>query len=165
MSWADYERLGEDVRSEYIDGRLMMTPAPSRAHQICQRLVPVLQGAVHQAEVTLGWGWKPRADEFVPDLMVHPVTDENIRFTGMPLLVVEVLSGNRADDLVGKATKYDALGLSDYWVVDPRAHSLTTFHLDGAAYESTGLYDAGVDELTFAHYSVHVDVDVDALLA
>jgi Uma2 family endonuclease len=47
----------------------------------------------------------PGPDEFIPDVMVHPVTAENVRFTGTPLLLIEVLSTNRSDDLVVRTGK------------------------------------------------------------
>ncbi len=49
---------------------------------------------------------------------------------------MEVLSGNRGDDLVRKATKYAAAGLPHYWIVDPRGEVVQTFVLEGGTYRS-----------------------------
>jgi Uma2 family endonuclease len=76
---------------------------------------------------------------------------------------VEVLSGNRADDLVVKATKYAAGGLTDYWVVDPRDHIVETFALAGDAYRSTGRWSSGTATLTFG--GIEVSLDIDALFS
>ncbi len=161
MSWRDYENLPEGVHGEYVDGALVMTPAPSRQHQdICIRMVNALQRAIgDELGVTTGWGWKPAADEFVPDVMVYPATEEMTRFTGTPTLVVEVLSDNRSDDLVTKSSKYAAAGLPHYWVVDPRGHVFHSYVLTDGTYRHTGSHDSGRPRLSFEGMDVSIDVD------
>lgn len=94
----DYLALGEQVLAEYIDQRIVMVPPPSLQHQFaCGRLVRLLECVVpDDRRVIAGAGWKPDADEFVPDVMVFEKNDETMRFTGTPDLVVEVLSSNAA---------------------------------------------------------------------
>ena len=67
------------------------------------------------------------ADEFGPDLMVFDDTEENVRYTGVPHLVVEVLSTDPWRDVVRKLRKYAEVGLSRYWIIDPEQPELVVY--------------------------------------
>ena len=59
-------------------------------------------------------------DEFIPDLMVFDVDRhyDDRHLTATPHLAVEILSTDRARDIIRKAAKYAALGLERYWIID-----------------------------------------------
>ncbi|WP_299038494.1 Uma2 family endonuclease [uncultured Pseudokineococcus sp.] len=159
MGWDEYVCLGDDVHGEYIDGCLVGTP-PSRQHQnAARRLARLLeQHLLTGHDVVTAWGWKPGADEYGPDVMVHPRTDEQVRFTGTPLLCVEVLSTNRGDDLVRKASKYARAGLPQYWVLDPLEPSLRMYALEDGAYRQVGVVTGRGDTPGWPGLVVDLDV-------
>lgn len=165
MSWADYNELGDEVPGEYIDGALLMVPTPDRHHQaailhLVSRLSTVCRPG---EEVTTGWGWSPVgvSEEYVPDVMVFPATNDQIRFGGIPLLCVEITSGDRGTDLVVKRAKYAAAGLRDYWVVDRLEPALIQYEVDGDLLVETGRrVGSGVITVSFSGRSVELDLDL-----
>ena len=137
MSWETYDSLEYDDAyrgAEYMDGELVVPPGfPSRGHQKAIRyLEDQLEHTLADGEeVISGFGWKPEGieEEYGPDVMVYVPDGSERRFTGTPLLCVEVTSGNRGNDMVRKRAKYAAAGLRDYWIVDRRDKTLRCHEL------------------------------------
>ena len=117
-------------RYELVDGSLLVTPAPTPAHQIAVlRLVQLLDPGPGSEVVAL-----PAPVNYV--ISAHDVPQPDVVLTlcanltsrgveGTPLLAVEVLSpGTRPHDLGTKRLLYASAGVPRYWIVDPAAPSL-----------------------------------------
>ncbi|MCR1784244.1 Uma2 family endonuclease [Nocardioides carbamazepini] len=166
MTWEEY--LAADVvPSEYYGGALVVAAQPSQRHQDVEfRLQLILvRHLAPGTKVTRGWGWIPTGvrEELGPDLMVHDVTEEQRALSGIPHLVVEVVSSNRGNDYVAKAQRYAAWGAPSYWIVDPRDHVVVTMELVDGLYVETGRFTSG--QATLRYGEVEVSLDIDELLA
>lgn len=148
MSWETYDSLDYDDAlrgAEYMDGALVLPPgAPDLGHHdaidyLRDQLRPTLAAG---ERTTSGFAWKPEGinEEYIPDVMVFVPGDDRRRFTGLPLLCVEVTSGNRSRDLVEKRNYYAAAGLPDYWIADRKDHALRCHELRGGVLVETGTF-------------------------
>jgi Uma2 family endonuclease len=138
----DLARLPDDGnRYEVLDGELFVTPMPVPLHQWLASSLARALGAYVEAH-GIGSVLGPSAvvwsrNELQPDVAVLPVQPDQLRAKGwedlpMPLLVIEVLSpSTRSRDRGRKRAAYQALGISEYWMVDPETSHVTVALADG----------------------------------
>lgn len=124
------------VRYELIQGILLVTPAAGSLHAaITTRLIVLLGGTIDESvgrvappgEVRVG-----QRTSLVPDILVYPARfplgTEWADVTEW-LLAVEIVSPSSAVyDRDHKRRAYLAVGVHEYWVVDPRARTIDVWH-------------------------------------
>ena len=146
-TYADYAALDEGAPYQLIDGDLIMSPSPSRAHQtVLLNLALRIQRFVIEQQ---------RGDVFVapfdvklsdtevyqPDLIFVSAEREAIiteqHVDGAPDLVVEVLSpATGYYDLTHKRQVYETFGVQEYWIVDPIEQTMMILALEEGAYKA-----------------------------
>jgi Uma2 family endonuclease len=121
----------DGTRYELLDGFLLVTPAPSLEHQVlATRLAGFLLDAVGNDAHVVAVGAIQRGDntQLQPDILVLPASyppTANWREVHGWWLAVEVLSpSSRVYDREVKRAAYLALGVEEYWLVDPRTRSV-----------------------------------------
>lgn len=138
---------------ELSEGRLTVYDMPTPEHQrIVRRLSRLLEdwaaergaGEVLFAPLPVRlWPGKFRE----PDVMVYLGEHSDRigeRYGGVPDLVVEVLSpGTQHFDRGIKFTEYAMAGVSEYWLVDPEAHTIQVFVLKDDHFVLTGQFGPG----------------------
>ena len=139
----DMEYMPDDeFRYELDDGVLIVSPAPSRLHQLAVTRLAVLLSATCPANLTVlaGVGVNiSRVQHRVPDVAVVPTDSPETFFQEIPpALVVEVASPRtRLYDRNRKKDIYEGFGIPAYWIVEPDMDKpeLIVFELRSGAYE------------------------------
>ena len=148
----------QEQRCELIDGVVYMAAFPIPDHQF---LAMVLSGYMFQQIMETGLGIVYQVAGVIvsdnsalgPDIVVVRadrvgIIGPTVIDGGPPDIVVEVLSSNRHTDLVRKRELYAAAGVSEYWILDGAADTLTVLELgDDGRYHERGALTAA-DTLT-----------------
>lgn len=169
LTWEDIKDLPESQgRTEIVEGELVVSPTPGSRHQIiCYRLT--LKLGPYVTEQRLGTLFTHPihvilADHvhYEPDLCFITRARSSIiqeaYIAGPPDLVIEVISeSNRTHDTVVKHRDYARYGVSEYWLVDMREELISTWRLQGQAYELLGRAQRGGQVVTGIFEGLELD--------
>lgn len=167
---ADYFALPDSNRLiELSQGELIMPPHPTDTHR---RIVGVLYRYLYEFVEANNLGtvrFAPLPVRLWPDnirepdvLFVSHTHADRIgeQAYGPPDLVVEVISpSTRRTDRNDKFVEYARAGISEYWLVDPEAHTLEVFILQEGAY--TLLVKAGPGQSAHSQLLAGSEIAVD----
>ena len=128
MSFAEFERLPERPRHEWVNGVAMVMDAPFRKHnRFVGRLIAVLSGALPSLDVLPENSFRMSNSLRVPDITVADPNSEGDKWLiDPPILIVEVLSPSTwREDLERKDKEYAQAGVQYYWTVDTEVQLIT----------------------------------------
>lgn len=145
MSWEEFlEWLPDDVRAEWVDGEVVyLSPVADPHARISGFLYALLEffveahdiGVVRIAPFLMKTG--PGLGGREPDILFLSKEHlSRLQYTfvdGPADLVVEIVSPDSVKrDTVQKLAEYEAGGIPEYWLIDPKRRHASFFHLDEA---------------------------------
>jgi Uma2 family endonuclease len=148
----------DGLRREVLVGELVVTPAPTPAHQLLVgQLVRIIGNFVDErglgsvipspvdVRLTLN-------DVVQPDVVFVSLERAGMLtggfIDGVPDLVIEVLSpSTRRTDLVRKMALYATVGIKEYWIVDPEKQSIVVHRNEDRKFCATPSVDGFVKSL------------------
>jgi Uma2 family endonuclease len=155
-----YKMLPEGTRCEVILNELIMSPSPSRDHQLVLiKLTTLLFQFLNDKQtgtlLTAPFDVYFEQEQSIvqPDLFVVLNEDQNIikknGVYGVPTLIIEIISTNRAYDTQRKRTLYEKAGVKEYFMIDPENKKTTLLTLNGSGayeqtYEETGVLKSNI---------------------
>ena len=160
MTWADFQEMdlpeGDTSIYELIRGEIVKRASPNTPHQrVSRKLLYLMEH--YNRQKALGEIFHAPYDVFFdeenagiqPDLIFVSnkrrfIIRENNGLVGVPDLIVEIISKGTMDkDRVLKKDLYEAFGVLEYWIVDPRNRSIEVYLLEDNRY---GLFSFAAEE-------------------
>lgn len=168
-------------RYELIDGELVELPPESRLNStIAVRILLVLLATgipvelIHpgKCEVQVPILQLNDAANRFPDLVV--LREEHLQLTQRrltitldmppPRLIAEVVSPgktNRDRDYIHKRAQYAAIGVPEYWLIDPVAQTVMVLSLEGESYREIGVFGEQIASVEFPGLELAVEQIVE----
>ena len=155
-SFEEYLRYDKDPdnRYELVDGKLeLMNPPTFRHILICDFIRDALKAeikrlqlpwlSIREGGIRTGWRKSRIADVYVikKEDIINSLDESGVLETP-PILIVEVVSPDSIKrDYRYKRSEYAALGINEYWIIDPASKKITVLLLDEGLYEETVFTD------------------------
>ena len=146
-TWDDFVALQEDDLRELIDGELVEVEVPTKLHEYIVWMLSIYLGnwaLPRKAGIGVVSGFKVRINDrrgVMPDLQFYRTANPASRgdaaslTSGHPDLAIEVVSESSARyDRMTKLAWYAAIGVPEYWIIDPGARTLERLLLQGTKY-------------------------------
>jgi Uma2 family endonuclease len=175
-TYEDWLKLPDDgYRYEVIDGELYVSPPPLIRHQrISLRIVDNLLAFLRQQPIgevlyaPVGVRLPNQPVPLEPDILFIRVDRRDIigeqYVEGTPDLLMEILSSsNWLYDRREKMRVYQAAGVAEYWIVDPRALTIEVYTLEQGQYVLAGQYRPG--DVAPSHVIAGFAVSVEGVFA
>ncbi|WP_373508881.1 Uma2 family endonuclease [Thiocapsa sp.] len=153
------EALPEGLTGEILDGQLYTQPRPSGAHVVtATSLADELVSPFQKGRGGPGGWWIAAEPELhfirdtevdVPDLAGWrrsrlPRIPQDHRFAVVPDWVCEIFSpSTESKDREVKMPIYAYFGVAYAWLIDPRAHTLEAYTLEGGDWREIGRFAGG----------------------
>jgi len=153
------EALPEGLTGEILNGQLYTQPRPSGPHGYTGSVLGMRLGPPFQFGENGPGGWwiidEPElhfirnTEVDVPDLAGWrrsrlPRIPKDHRYKVVPDWVCEVLSpSTESKDRQVKMPIYARFGVASAWLIDPQAHTLEAYALEGAAWREMGRFAGG----------------------
>ena len=155
VSYEEFMEIYEksELRMEYINGEIVLLASPDTFHQdISGNLYVHLRAYLKDKKCKVFYApfdvhfYKKdllTPDVMQPDLLIACDLEETVnekgRYMGTPTLCIEILSkSTRSKDMVDKLNTYVSAGVNEFWIVDPKKHSVLVY----------GFKDYDIDEYT-----------------
>lgn len=155
-----YRMLPEGTRCEVIFNELIMSPSPSREHQLLfiklssllfQFLESTQQGTLLSAPFDVYF--EPKQSVVQPDLFVvfkeheHIIQKNGVH--GVPGVIIEIISTKRSHDTKRKRALYEKAGVNEYFLIDPENKMVTLLTLNTSGiyeqtYELAGIFESAL---------------------
>jgi Uma2 family endonuclease len=161
LTWSDDPENYMEGRYELVDGELTQLPPESPENDFIannlQFLLVALKVAslrlirIHSLELQVPVLQLKDATNRYPDLVVlRPehldLMERRLTITldmPPPRLIAEVVSPGKANhdrDYINKRSQYAAIGVPEYWLIDPKAQTVTVLELQDDEYREVGVF-------------------------
>jgi Uma2 family endonuclease len=173
--WSEQEYLDLNANRlvEFSHGHVEVLPVPTTSHQFIAlflyRLLEAFASAHALGETIAAplrvrlWPGKYREPDVVFLLRQHAARIAEQFWDGADLVMEVVSDDDRRRDVETKRLEYARAGIGEYWIIDPRAGSITVLQLAGKRYVVHGEFFRGT--VATSALLAGFEVDVSQVLA